>query len=75
MSIQCPGCGRTYDALTDCRLYDPKRRPLHEGMQATVLCACGRQLEVEVRRRRAARLLPLPFFRSAWEYHLKIKER
>jgi hypothetical protein len=75
MNIQCPSCGRSYDALTDCQMYDPKRRPLHEGQQATVLCACGRQLEVTVRRGRIRRLLPLPFMGNTWEFHLDIKER
>ncbi len=75
MNIKCPNCGRTYDALADCKMYDPKRRPLHEGLQATVLCACGRQLEVTVKRRRISKLLPLPFIRDTWEYHLDIKER
>jgi hypothetical protein len=75
MNIKCPSCGRTYDALEDCHMYDPKRRPLHEGLQATVLCACGRQLEVTVTRRQLRRLLPLPFMGKTWEFHLDIEER
>jgi hypothetical protein len=54
-------------------MYDPKSRPLHEGMQATVLCACGRQLEVTVKRGQVRRRVPL--LRRAWEFYLDIKER
>lgn len=73
MDIRCPSCGRAYDALRDCQMYDPKSRPLHEGMQATVLCACGRQLEVTVKRGQVRRRVPL--LRRAWEFYLDIKER
>jgi hypothetical protein len=73
MTIQGPGCGRTYDALRDCQLYDPKRRPLRAGMQATVRCACGREVEVTVKQRPIRKLLPLP--RRVWEFYLDIKER
>jgi hypothetical protein len=75
MNIKCPSCGRVYDALADCRMYDPKRRPLHDGMQATVLCACGKQLEVTVQRGQIRRRLPLPFLGPSWQYHLDVKER
>ncbi|HLF05236.1 MAG TPA: hypothetical protein VI855_08480 [Dehalococcoidia bacterium] len=75
MDIKCLRCGRSYDAQSDCQLYDPKRRPLHEGLQATVLCACGQLLEVTVKRGRIRRLLPLSFGRRTWEFYLDIKER
>jgi len=73
MNIKCLRCGRSYDAVKDCQMYDPKRRPLREGLQATVLCACGQLLEVTVKRGRIRRLLPLPH--RAWEFYLDIKER
>lgn len=38
LRFNCPACGREYSA-SQCSLYDPPRRPLYDGLQATVICA------------------------------------
>lgn len=88
ITFNCPYCGREYDAYSDCRMYDPPRRPRYDGLQATVICRClsptteePTQLEITLRQKPAGppgslinRLLRRPHPTFEWVIEVEVRD-